>query len=112
MCIKPKCNALCAKHNHVLTRWHASCFWCSTRKAQYNRKYTFIKPFNAYLPEKFDCLTSILNNGTGYIVYYDETRFLAKIKQVLLIRIFACAENMRYTKIAKRVYLICEFLCT
>lgn len=110
--IAPKCNSLCAKHNHVLKRWHASCFWCSTRKSLFNPKYRFNAQFYAFLPAKFDARTAVLNNGTGYIIYTDDARFMRCAKDALLDLIFLYAETFKYSNIAKRLYLICEFLST
>jgi hypothetical protein len=109
--LTPKCNPLCAPHNHVLHRWHLSCLTCTTRKTEYNKKYAYNAKFAAWLPKNFDCLTAILNNGTGYIIYYDLDRFAAPIKQVLLEAIFARADRCGNAEIAKKLFTISELLC-
>lgn len=60
----------------------------------------------------FDCLTAILSNGSGYVLYYDENRFLASIKQVVLVKLFGFAESCQYDKFAKRLFMLCECLAT
>lgn len=68
--------------------------------------------FGNVLPPHFDCLTAILNGGTGYIIYYDEDAWFGKYKRICLFKLFGIAERCRYTQVAKRLYTICEFLCT
>jgi hypothetical protein len=68
--------------------------------------------FYCYLPPHFDALTAILSNGYGYVLYYDEQRFCACIKQVLLLYIFKLAEHCRFPNIAKKLYLMSEILAT
>jgi len=106
------CNHICAPHNHKLHRLHASCFSCSTRKSLKNPKYAYDAEFQAWLPPHFDAKTAILNDGTGYIIYTDDDRFARLPKSILLDALFDIAERSRYTKIAKRLYTVCEFLAT
>jgi hypothetical protein len=102
LCIQPRSSK----------RIHASCLWCVTRKAQYDKQFTYDKFFGLWLPKHFDVLTTVLINGNGYMIFYNERRMFAHFKQPLLLFVFNRAEHCIYSKISKRLYLIAEFLAS
>jgi hypothetical protein len=107
----PCLHKLCVVPSHV-DRLHASCLWCTARKARTNAKYKYDVVFGQWLPRKFDARTAILVNGAGYIIYTDDERRFKAVKEALLNAVFTYAESTNYAKFAKRLFLICEFLAT
>ena len=68
--------------------------------------------FGNVLPPNFDCLTAVLHDGTGYIIYYDLDAWFGIQKRIILFKLFNIAERCKYARISKRLYTLCEFLST
>jgi hypothetical protein len=110
----PFCAPKCPARNIVIKRWHRTCFRCPMRYILSHKKQTKNYSFDTfmwrYLPHNLSIDTAYLRNGTTFILYNNQNKFLSKQRDILLKPVLSLMEKQNNKKLIKLFAQICEEL--